>query len=329
MTMTGTGTIADQLVADAASFSFVTAIRILESSVPGAVPVGGTGPAAREALRLRPSLSLSFPSSDVADVERRNAPDGGECYRLTATMLGLYGSVSPLPTYYTERLLAEDDDGPVRALYDLINHRLLSLLYRIFLKYRPSLGGEQGVAAVDHEQRLRLLLGIPEELPGGVHGRYLLPFAGLLATPARSADALERLLGGYFSTVCSIAQCIARWTLLPASARTRLGQDNCRLGQDVVAGDRVLSRSTAYRVTLGPVPWSEADDFHQGGQRHADLLSLIRFFDPQQLDVVIDLVVDTAELPALPLGDPRCQMGRAAHCPGERERFITRTIHSN
>lgn len=329
MTMTGPTAITDTLVADARAFSFVNAIRILEASVPGAAPLGGTGPASREAIRLRPPLSLSFPGSDIAEIERLRAPDGRERYRVTAAMLGLYGSVSPLPTYYTERLLAEDEDGPVRALYDLINHRLLSLLYRIFLKYRPHLGGDVGLASVDHEHRLQRLLGVPDELPGGVHGRYLLAFAGLLATPARSADAMERLLGGYFATTCAVDQCIARWTTLPAGARTQLGHGNCRLGQDVVAGDRVMSRATAYRVTLGPVPWTGADDFHQGGRRHADLLALIRFFDPQQLDVVIDLVVDTADLPDLPLGDPRCRAGRAAHGLGARPRYITRTIHSS
>lgn len=320
--------IIDALLADAPAFAFVNAVRILAGAVPDAAPLGGTGPAAREALRLRPLLSLAFPTSEVAAIERQRRADGGERFRLTVTMPGLYGPASPLPTSFSERLLAEDGDGPMRGLCDLLHHRLLSLLYRILIKHRPGLGGDRGAAAIDHERRLRRLLGIPDELPGGIPGGHLLACAGLLAMPTRNADALERLLGGWFATGCVIEACIVRWTPLAADTRTRLGHGACRLGLDMVVGERVRSRATAYRVTLGPVPWDVADDFSPDGARHAELLALVQFFDPQQLDAFIELVVDTTGLPPLALGDPRCRLGRAAHGAGQRGRFAIRTLRT-
>lgn len=52
--------------------------------------------------------------------------------------MGLHGTDSPLPTYYLEQVAYEHAQGiGVRpAFFDFFNHYLLSLLHRIWRKYR-------------------------------------------------------------------------------------------------------------------------------------------------------------------------------------------------
>src|SRR5262249_27570262 len=64
--------------------------------------------------------------------------------------LGLTGPSGVLPRCYTERLLIQDRDfrGPerysLRAWFDLFNHRMISLFYRAWEKYRFHLFHERG-----------------------------------------------------------------------------------------------------------------------------------------------------------------------------------------
>jgi type VI secretion system protein ImpH len=316
-----------EFIAEPSNFSLIQAIHLIQASQPKAPPIGHLGPPSIECLRIRPALSLAFPTSEIADCKSFVTSNGSTKFVLTTTPLGLYGANSPLPTYFTERLLREDEDGPMRAFVDLINHRLLSLLYRSFLKYRPILDIPDGGQGSHYERRAMCLLGIPDQLSEQIPGTFLLSFAGLLTTTARSADSLERLVRGYFAVDCTVDQCIPHWLNLPKEEQTRLGQANIRLGYQVVAGDRVRSSSTAYRLTLGPITWHMTDPFYVGGQKLKDMLALIAFFDQRHLHVIIDIIVDIEGIPNFTLGDNSLRLGRAAHCDGQHERLIRQTIY--
>ena len=89
-------------------------------------------------MRFRPLLSFAFPATDVERVERVGDGDGTRPpYRVTVNFLGLYGESSPLPAFLTEELMADDpEDSPRRDFLDLFHHRLVSLFYRCWQKYR-------------------------------------------------------------------------------------------------------------------------------------------------------------------------------------------------
>ncbi len=71
-------------------YSFFQVVRLLQQAFPDRPRLGGTGPASRELLRLRPSLDLAFAPSDVREVRRVKAPDGSERYEVTVAVMGLY-----------------------------------------------------------------------------------------------------------------------------------------------------------------------------------------------------------------------------------------------
>ena len=118
--------------------AFFQAVRYLERA-PGAPRVGREGPASKEVLRLRPSLSLAFAPSDIEGAESLPATaERPARARLTTRFLGLYGVTSPLPTHYSERLwenVTHEGQTRLREFLDIFHHRLLSFLYRSWTRH--------------------------------------------------------------------------------------------------------------------------------------------------------------------------------------------------
>src|SRR5690606_12078066 len=128
---------------DAKRYSFFQLMYLLERVHPKAPPVGQVGPPSEERVRLRPDSAMTFAASDVREMTWQRYPDGIERSRVTATFLGLYGSSSPLANHFLEPIAHHEYQGeqdPVRELLDVANHRLASLFYRVWKKYRLGVG---------------------------------------------------------------------------------------------------------------------------------------------------------------------------------------------
>ncbi len=295
------------------AFSFVAAI----DAVAGGVALGGTS-AAAERVRLRPHLGLAFPLAEVVAAEKPCDPGSDLRWQITVGLPGLYGANSPLPTSYTEDLLARDVNDPTRGLLDVIHHRLLSLLHRALHKYRDG----------DLAGPLQRLTGLHQRLIGGrIPSQRLLAYTGILAGRARGADTLERVLSHFHEVPCRIEQCIEMWTPLPADQLTRLGEANCGLGSDCVAGDTICSRATAFRITVGPLRWSDMAGFLPGGERLADLQALVGHLEGDALDYEVELLIDTTGLPESSLGDARLglDLRTSGAFPTERREIVYRS----
>ena len=310
------------LLAEPAGYELAAVIRHAERSRPDAVPLGYARAPGDEAVRLVGDPSLSFPVAEVTAIESETDLLGRTRLRVQTPVLGLYGVGSPLPAYFAESVLHQGDGSLVRGFLDLLQHRLLSLLHRALIRHRPV--GDDGTVAA----RLRAMLGLEHGHVGAVADAALTAYAGILAAGGRSADGMERVLAHWLGTSCHIEPCAGRWTALSDDQRMRMGQANCRLGRDAVAGDRVFSRATSFRVELGPVRWDEADDFRPGGARHAEARALIDALNGDALDVQVDLLIDTTGLPQPPLGTEAARLGRAARLAGDPVPVQCETIFS-
>jgi type VI secretion system protein ImpH len=244
-------------------------------------------------VRLRPALELAYPRAEVLSAER----DQQHQWLLTVGLPGLYGPASPLPSSYTEDLLADEDDSLRRDLLDLVHHRLLQLLADT---RQRALGGP------DQRRQLSLIAGLSERLVGGrIPGGQLLAFCGLLCARSRSADALTRLLSAWSGVRCAVEQCIERWTRIPLTEQTRLGQANACLGVETVVGDALCSRATSFRVTIGPLSWDRVEPWLPGGPGLADICALTDLLNADAHDYEVVLAVDTQGMPCHGLGSGR------------------------
>jgi type VI secretion system protein ImpH len=244
-------------------------------------------------VRLRPALELAYPRAEVLTAEH----DATHGWTLTVGLPGLYGPASPLPSSYTEDVLADEEDTLRRDLLDLVHQRLLLLLAA---SRQRTLGGP------DQRRQLSLIAGLTERLVGGrIPGSQLLAFCGLLCGRSRSADALSRLLTSWSQVPCTIEQCIERWTPIPSAEQTRLGQANAALGLNTVAGDALCSRATSFRVAIGPLPWNQVEPWLPGGHGLADICALTDLLNSDSHDYEVVLAVETHGMPCHGLGTGR------------------------
>lgn len=296
-------------------FSFFQAVRLLEAARPEAAPIGTTGPARAEALRLRPHAGFDFPPSDlvaIRDLEGKGGVAGRT--EITTAFFGLYGADSPLPAYFTEAILWNDESSRRRAFLDLFHHRLLSLLYRAWLKPRYPLQFRSGGA--DHLSQLLLgLVGLATPGSGEAAGLppiHLLHFAGLLGHHLHSATALAHLLTDELDGApVRVKECGLRWVVIAPPEQCRLGAPVARLGEGTVVGSRVPDRATLFTVAIGPLGYDDFVALLPGGKRLATCLALIHLFRTDPLAFAVDLHLSHAEVPPLRLGatDPEPRLG--------------------
>jgi type VI secretion system protein ImpH len=294
-----------RLLQDAPQFSFFQVVQLLEKARPDAPRVGHQGPASREALRFHPTLSLAFPDADVVSVTAAEDERGAPRYLVETAFLGLYGTVSPLPNYFTEELIHETEEGSlVRGVLDLFHHRLVSLFYRCWEKYRYDVQFRSAARDV-FSQRMLCLMGLGIAAPpegAAVPAERLLRFAGLLGRPACSAASLERAISDHFDGLeTSVMQWAARWVAIPPEHRTRLGEASSRLGVDAHAGEEVLDRAGKFRVRLGPVGLTPFLGFLPGERDFRQLDELARLFVRDRLQYEAEIVLRHEEVPDLHL----------------------------
>lgn len=311
-----TGTpVSQALVEQPSRFTFLQAIWLLQRSLPQSVPLGHQGPPDDEPVRLRSSASLAFPPGDIESVEDRG--DQRPRYQLTATFLGLYGAHSPLPNHYAEEILFKiEEDDPVRAFFDLFNHRLLSLFVRGLLRYRGHLLFGSG-AGDSFSWRLFALAGLESEAVRealGIPEQRALRFVGHWCSHPKSAASVEAILRTYFDGVpIAVQQCVPRWVYLEEDQQCSIGRHSCRLGVDTTVGERVRDRMGKFRVVVGPVDFETYVSFLPNGENMRALRRLARLASDGWIDFDVDVILRRDDTPSLRVSlNAQGELGRTA-----------------
>lgn len=295
---------------DAKRFSFFRLVYLLERLAKGAPPIGQLGPASAERIRLRGDTSLIFASSDVSSLEVTNAGDGVARARVSTAFMALYGSVSPLPAYFIEQLALNEYQGgpqPVREFLDVFHHRLLSLVYRAWSKYRFSVG-YRSKGTDPFARRMMCSVGLDgfRDHATSIDRFLFLRYAPLLASKSRSARGLEVVLHDLFGQMgVRIEQFVGHWTLIEKPLRNKLGVMNHQLGESLTLGRYVYDGTGRFTVVLGPLGYDEYLSFLPGGHRRPLLRGVIATFTRGVFDVMLELHVKTDAAPRFQLGSPR------------------------
>jgi len=294
-----------RLLAEPHLFSFFQVVQLVERLKGPAARVGQQGPASEECFRFRPALSFAFPPGDVSGIEVVTDDYGRERYQVETTFLGLYGTVSPLPTFYTEELLHErGEESIVRGFIDIFHHRLLSLFYRCWEKYRYHiLFYSRG--ADEFSRKMFCLSGMGTVAPpdgSAVAPVLLLRYAGLLIQKPCSQAALRSVIADYFAPLPTVVTpCVPRWVLVTEPQRNRLGGGNSILGRTFHVGGRVRDRSSKFRITIGSLGLDRFLSFlpHMPNFRAMD--EIVRLFVADQLQYEVELILRREEIPDLQL----------------------------
>jgi type VI secretion system protein ImpG len=308
-----TSPLMENLLQSGHGFSFVQVMRLARRFLDPRGEEGLPEVPWQDRVLIRPELSLAFPASDVTRVER-----DGVNLRVATTFLGLYGSSSPLPNFYTEDLLdeASSDESVIRDFLDIINQRLYHLYFQCWNKYRFFIRIIEENNPIDRE-RLFCLIGLGEqELRNAVPDSWsLLRYAGLFTQNPRSALGLKTLLREVFSLKSiRITQNIQRLVPIPADQRLSMGSSCCRLGVDAVLGSEIADQMGKFRVEIGPLSWEGFNDLVPGSPQHEKLARYVQFYLVDPLAVDLKLILAAGEAKLLRLGDPAARLGLNTWC---------------
>jgi type VI secretion system protein ImpH len=333
--------LAEHLFADSCAYDFFQAVRLLERLDPEHKPVGRFVPPRTEIVRFRAHRSLSFPPSAIYDLERPGSePDQIPCPVMTVAFLGLHGPSGALPRHYTEMLLRHEKEtkGPerfaLRDWLDLFNHRLISLFYRAWEKYRfyiPYERGEHKLTEPDSFTRCLFSLigmGVPslrnrlrvsrwegqdedrqEQVLASVPDLALLHYSGFLSHRPRTAVGLESLLLDYFELPVSVKQFHGQWLHLEPANQSRMGEGgvNNQMGINLVAGDRVWDVQGKVRLRLGPLRYAQFTEFLPSRTPVRErktfflLVHLVRLYLGPELDFDVQLILRAQDIPSCQL----------------------------
>lgn len=298
-----------QLLTRGSSFSFYQAMRLLRHLSESKEHSDESSK--KEAVRVRPQLTLSFPPADIHTIDTIDAEDESKRYQITANFLGLYGATSPLPTFYTEDLLDEAgrDESVTRDFLDIFNQRLYDLLYQGWLKYRQYLQvGEENNSI--HLERLYCLIGMgPDAIRKGEKESgdafRLLRYIGLFAQFPRSAAGLSTLLSDALKNVpIKIVPCVLRKAQIPDAQQFKVGLSGTILGQDTFVGEQIEDRMGKFRIQIGPLDQAGFLNFTPGSPGYNVLVALTELYVIESLAYEVELVLAEKQAKTVCLGDP-------------------------
>src|SRR5262249_53829915 len=229
---------------------------------------------------------------------------------MVINFMGLYGPSGVLPLYYTDMVIQKirQREPGLRDFYDIFNHRIVSLFYQAWEKYRFAIGYERrtasearllaapraavdDAAAVPRERiewdvfshHLLDLIGLGTR---GLQNRLevrdesLMFYSGLLSLHTRPVAALRRILWDYFDVPVEIEQFIGAWHGLDESDQCIFDRSldaSEQLGMGAIVGDEIWNQQSGLRIKIGPVGLDRYMDFLPTGTAYRPLQSLAKF----------------------------------------------------
>jgi type VI secretion system protein ImpH len=252
----------------------------LHRFLPEREVVGELAHPSAEVVRFVSNPSLCFPASEIQSISWSEQKPPA----MMVNFIGLSGPQGVLPILYTELVMEREraPDPALRDFLDILNHRITSLFYEAWEKYRFTVAYERS----DRDRLSRCLLDLIGLGTATRHSRQsvlddsLLYYAGLFGQHPRSATALRQLLSDYSDVGVEIEQFAGAWYRLDLGAQCRLKNGNSgseQLGFGAVVGDEVWNQQSVVRIKFGPLKLAQYLDFLPNGPAFEPLLVLTRF----------------------------------------------------
>ena len=351
----------ERLYAEPQRFELFQAVRLLfaeaveeAAAVNAAAPpiIGGWegGAVSRAPVRFHSSPTLGFPQGAITAIRREMpseaaGPGAVGHTHLDLACFGMIGPSGTLPRHYSALVVEryrQFRDTALREFLDIFVQRMMALLCRAWIKYRPALQQEltafTGKSAPWDEAAetprdpvtaaVASLVGLGSR---GLSHRLVasddivLRHAAHFSRQPRSAESLERLLRDVYRVPVRVEQFVGRWLELEQPDQTALASRNrpeglnARLGVDAIAGRRVWDVESTFEVAVGPLSAADFRSRLPGTERLAALGDLLRLYAGPQFEIRVRLVLAVDAV-------PRCQIGgdeQAAALSGSRLGWTT------
>ncbi|MCG6202377.1 type VI secretion system baseplate subunit TssG [Psychromonas antarctica] len=264
-----------------------------------------------ELIRFKSDQHLGFPGASVSKVVQQTSSQLLSVLDMHVSFMGVTGTNGALPQHYTELVLErlKYKDTGMRDFFDLFNHRLLSLYYRAWEKYRFPIGFENNC-----EDHLDAFSGVLNELTGVTNsfGKY---YAGIFNRKVRNVAGLKQMLSDFTGCEIDIEQFQGKWQSLAKSEQTQLGQRSrpegkfsC-LGVDASIGQKVWDINSAINIVIKPEADCKINDILHGGRTYRGINKIISQYVGKSIQHKIQLKVLVGQIPVASLSKKTLPLG--------------------
>jgi type VI secretion system protein ImpH len=284
-------------------FSFFKAVHLLEALSPRKKPLGQTLNPGEEPVRFSVKPGLVFPPSDISGLTRA---DGEEAPVMEVAFMGLIGPSGVLPYWYNELAIdrAREKDFALSSFLDIFHHRLISLFYLAWKKYRFPENYTPG-ARDRLSGYLLSLVGLgtsPLADSTGLGRESLIFYSGLLSRQVPSVAAIEATVEFFSGAKSEVEQFIERVIPLDPEDLTRVGAANSDLGVNMVCGSHIKECRTKFRVNVGPMSFRRFVRFLPDSDMLRPIFSLIRYMVGIEYEFEVRLILKKEEVPSCTVG---------------------------
>lgn len=252
-----------------------------------------------ELIRFKSDQHLGFPGAPISQVVSRVSDRSETLLDLHVSFMGVTGTSGALPQHYTELVLErlKYKDTGMRDFFDLFNHRLLSLYYRAWEKYRFPIAFEKN--GPHNPDSFTTVLN---ELTGSKNslGKY---YAGIFNRKIRNVAGLKQILNHFTGCEIEIEEFQGRWQALAESEQTKLGQRSqpegqfACLGVDASIGQKIWDISSSIKIIIKPDADSKISDYLKGGRIHHGINQLLSEYLNKSIQYKLQMKVKVGQMP--------------------------------
>ncbi len=317
-----------------------------------------------DSLRIttKPNLTLGFNANDIAGIEAYDLTRPEISFdrringyrKLTPQMLmdtyadatnppvefvfyvnflGLFGSSSPLPIYYTEGVMQDEgDDNPCTADFlSLINAPVYRAYERAKNKYRIfnlMVEKRQG----DLLDRIFTFAGlsISDIRRKNLNVYELLPYLGLFSMFPRSSMGIETIFKGELKDcMVDIEGFGVSVNKIPKDQLMRLGVKNSVLGEDSYVGTQIRSVDNEIRVTIRCSTREQFDELMPSGRIYARLARIMTAYMIDRIRIVLHVMTRDRSGREYRLGDRSRALGINSFMGSDTNQLMEFTLPLN
>lgn len=298
-------TVKEALFRGVCGFNFFKAVHLLEG-YDRERSLGNRLSPKHDPVQFCVKPGFSFPASDIMAIRNGHARLRPE---LTVNFMGLIGPKGVLPDWYNAhaQALNHKKDYALTDFLDLFHHRLITLFYLAWKKYRLvenyRADGRDAIS-----KSLANIVGLDARTQKAdaaldkVARRRCIHFSGLASRIVPGVATLAAIVGNAVGTKVRVHQFVERMIPIHEQDRTCLGRANSTLRVDALCGRRIRDVASFFIVELGPISWKKYMAFQPRSPNLALVRKLILFIVGLEYEFEIRLVIKGPEIPCLQLG---------------------------